>query len=258
MKKVLVVASTHGHERIGLKVIEELVKLKIDKTSLRLEIGNPMASEKNIPYLESDLNRIFPGKKDGNYEERRADQLQSIIEDFDIVIDVHSTKTTDLGDDSMLIVTKINSETQEIIDTIKPPKVLLMKYKSDNALISAAKAGIAFEYGMDDSHDVLQATLFDIVEILIFSGIIKNNPYSNPRIYKKTKIYDVYAAFEKDFVGGYTLDAAMENFSLCKKGQIVCTSESGENVYSREDFYPILFGNNRYTNILGFKSKLIV
>ena len=51
MSKILIVASTHGHERIGLKVIEELKQLNIDENLVSFEIGNPKASEKNIPFF---------------------------------------------------------------------------------------------------------------------------------------------------------------------------------------------------------------
>ncbi len=51
----------------------------------------------------------------------------------------------------MVIVTKYDEATKAVIEAFNPPKVLVMSYKSDNALISQAKVGIAFEYGQDDS-----------------------------------------------------------------------------------------------------------
>ena len=63
-KKILIVGSTHGHERIGLKVIDELRKLNIDSDFLNFEIGNPRASGKNIPFTENDLNTVIKNPLD--------------------------------------------------------------------------------------------------------------------------------------------------------------------------------------------------
>lgn len=255
--KILVVGSTHGHERIGLKVIDELRKLNIDREFLDFEIGNPKASELNIPFVESDLNRIFPGKENGTYEEVRAYELLSKIKSADLVIDIHSTNTTDLSDKSMLIVTKYDDATKSIVKVVKPPKVLYMKYRGDNALISNANIGIAFEYGKDISEEVLNATLYDIAEVLRHCKLISVNPYATKKINLDTEAFEVYDVFKKDFEGSYLLSKEIRNFQTINKGSVVCTTDGGKQILAEEDFIPILFGENRYTEILGFKAKRI-
>lgn len=259
LKKILIVGSTHGHERVGLKIIEELKKLNLDKNLVDFEIGNPRASEKNIPFIESDLNRIFPGKEHGTYEEMRAYELSPKIKEAELVIDIHSTNTTDLSDESMLIVTNYTEASKEIIGIIKPPKVLYMKYKGNNALISQAKVGIAFEYGKDTSEVVLMAILHDIVEVLIHCGILKTNPYTTTKTntHTDTEIFEVYDAFKKEFVGPCKLMSDIKNFQMVKQGQVICEIDMDKKITADEDFVPILFGENRYTEILGFKAKKI-
>lgn len=256
-KKIVIVGSTHGHERLGLFVIEKLKTLNIKSDNVEFVIGNPVASKKNIPFVENDLNRVFPGKERGTYEEMRAFELSKKIVAADIVIDIHSTKTTDLGDQSMVIVTKYDTATKELLEVFKPPKVLHMKYKSDNALISQAKVGIAFEYGKDDSEPVLMAVLYDITQILLHYNIVEINPFQNPREIKSTETYEVFDVYKKEFIDGYILDKDVLNFVLVKKDSIVCLTDEGEEVRAEEDFYPILFGNNRYTDILGFRARKI-
>lgn len=257
MSKILLVGSTHGHEKIGLKVIEELKKLNIDKSLLDFEIGNPQASEKNIPFVENDLNRIFPGKEHGTYEEMRAYELSPKIKSAELVIDIHSTNTTDLSDRSMLIVTTYNEATTELIDIINPPKVLYMKYKGSSALISQATIGIAFEYGKDTSIDVLNAILHDIANILLSFNIIETNPYTTSKPKSKTQTFEVYDVFKKEFVGPYKLNSKLKNFELTKKEEEVCEIDLNKHILADEDFVPILFGENRYTEILGFKARVI-
>ncbi len=255
--KVLIVGSTHGHEKIGSVVINELSKLNLDPNKVEFVIGNPKASELNVPFTESDLNRVFPGNEKGNYEERRAIELSAKIREADLVIDIHSTKTTDMGENSMVIVTKYDNETIQVLSIISPPKVLVMQYKSDNALISQAKIGIAFEYGLDDSEAVLQATLYDIASILKHYNLINQNPYAQRRITTKNSVYEVYGVVKKDFLEEYKLSEKIENFKEIKAGELICTTSFNTQIIADEDFYPILFGKNRYKDILGFKAKRI-
>ena len=211
MKKIIIVGSTHGHEKIGQYVHRELGKILGENSEVEFVIGNPKASLQNIPFIESDLNRIFPGKIDGTYEEKRACELSPKIKDADLVIDIHSTNTTDYGEKSMLIVTKYDKATKEIVDIINPPKVLIMKYKNDKNLVSDAKIGIGFEYGMDKSDEVLSATLFDIANILINSKILKENPFTTKENFGETEIFEVYDAFEKEFEGKFLASFIGEN-----------------------------------------------
>jgi succinylglutamate desuccinylase len=257
MSKILIIGSTHGHERIGLLVQNELKKLGISHELLAFEVGNPKASEKNVPFIESDLNRVFPGKDDGTYEERRAHELSPKIQASDLVIDIHSTNTTDLSPNSMLIVTKYDEATKEITELINPPTLLVMKYKNGNALISQAKVGIAFEYGKDNSRQVLEATLHDIGKILVAYGLLNNNPYLSVRTEEGSRVFEVYDAFAKNFEGKYKISAGVENFVLQKEGTLLGVTENDYKIFAPESFVPILFGENRYTEILGFKARQI-
>jgi succinylglutamate desuccinylase len=255
--KILIVGCTHGHEKIGLKIIRELEKLNIDRNILEFEIGNPEATDKDIPFIESDLNRVFPGDVSGTYEECRAFELMSKIKSADIVIDIHSTNTTDLSEDSMIIVTRYDESVKEILNIINPPKVLYMRYKGDNALISNAKIGIAFEYGKDDSDKVFYAILHDIINVLIHFNILNVNNYKTEKNTITTQVFEVYNAFDKNFIGKYVLSNNIKNFKPIKKGDIICVNDLGGEVFADEDFVPILFGEKRYTNILGFMSREI-
>jgi predicted deacylase len=147
--KILLFIATHGNEKIGLKVAREIEKLNI--SNLVIQIGNERALRSNKRYIDQDLNRSFPGKKNGNYEERRAFELTPIIKSADLVIDIHST-TSNTKD--TLIVSKLNKETLGCIESIYPKYVVIME-NSKNSLISQAKIGISFEYGKDNSQTTM-------------------------------------------------------------------------------------------------------
>ena len=256
-KSILIVGATHGHEYIGVQVNKILKSLPIQKDSLYFEIGNPQALKKKTAFIESDLNRVFPGKENGNYEEILAYKLSKKIKKVDVVIDIHATDTIDSpAKDLMVIVTKWDKETRELIKVISPPNTVIMNYCSGGALISDAKIGLALEYGMNSDKTVLQKLLYDICTILSHFQVISNNPYRNPfSLPEKMKVFEVNDVYRKPNPF-YILDKNIANFKKVNKGDILAYSQEGEKIIVDNDFIPILFGKNRYKEIFGFKGKL--
>lgn len=247
---VLINACTHGHEKIGARVIETLKSIKLKKGLLITNLANEKAFQVNAAFIESDLNRIFPGKIDGTYEEQIAYALHPIIEKVDICIDIHSTQTMSVGDGSTLIVTKLDDSTIKIINSIKPPRVFLMNVTKGNALISDAKIGIGFEYGRDDEELHYNYIVRDIKIILSSMGMID---FMDKGWNFDTKYYEVFDVLRKDEL---ILGTSIENFTLVKKGDVI-GSKNNQDYQAPFDFIPILFGPNRYKDIYGFLGKEI-
>lgn len=244
--KILLVIATHGNERAGLKIAKEIEKLHID--NLVIQVGNEKALKLNKRYIDQDLNRSFPGKKNGNYEERRAFELTPIIKSADLVIDIHST-TSDTRD--TLIVNKLNKETLECLESIQPKYVVVME-KSKNSLISQAKIGISFEYGKDNSANTLKKTVLDIKKLLNHFGLIKIK-LSKART--ETKYFNVVSIISKP--KGYILLKRIKSYALIKKGSVYAINRKDE-LTADEDFYPILFGEKNYKDYFGFKGRNII
>ena len=57
--KIAVVCCLHGTEPYGLEVVKRL------PASLSFFIGNEKALKENRRFIDSDLNRSFPGKENG-------------------------------------------------------------------------------------------------------------------------------------------------------------------------------------------------
>ncbi len=247
-------ACTHGHEKIGLEVINEVKKNKIQEYNLLTNIANKRAFLKNTAFIDSDLNRSFPGKETGNYEERLAYYLSPIIKKSDIVIDIHSTNTVkDPEKEAMVIITKINKEILDLIELINPPIVLIMKYKNTKALISQAKAGLAFEYGPEGSKKTLKKILNDLKKIL--ENPKGKNPKTRQKKNNSTSFYEVYNVLEKK--NNYKLLKKIKNFKKINKGTKIAKNKNNNYLIAPETFYPILFGENRYEKIYGFLAKKI-
>ena len=91
-KIIAVVACLHGDEVVGKHMhnwlIENQDKLKC---KVKLIFGNPAAHIKDTRFIDENLNRVFPGKEDGNYEEKQAFRIMKDLEDVDMILDIHST-----------------------------------------------------------------------------------------------------------------------------------------------------------------------
>ncbi len=89
--KVLVLGGMHGNEMLGIKLVESLSTDPIK--GIDTLIANPDAVIKGTRYIETDLNRSFGARAPQSIEELRADELNSILSMYDIVLDFHNTQT---------------------------------------------------------------------------------------------------------------------------------------------------------------------
>jgi predicted deacylase len=93
--KILFIAATHGDEAFSIPVLQELEK-EYPKSEYSYDwiIGNARAIEHNVRFIDTDLNRSAPGNIQSNsYEEKRAAEIIEISQRYDIVIDIHGTKS---------------------------------------------------------------------------------------------------------------------------------------------------------------------
>lgn len=193
-------------------------------------------------------NRSFPGKKNGNYEERRAYELMPLVKSADFVIDIHST-TSQLKD--ALIVTKLNKKMLEYVKIIQPRRVLLMNVVKNKDLLSYAKAGVAFEYGGDKDPVVLKKIVNGIKSLFAYFGIIS---IASKKIKINTTFFKVYKSVLKP--EGAKLDKKIKNYNPIKKGQTYAIL-GDKKIKAKNDFYPVLFGEKNYEDIFGFAARKI-
>lgn len=89
--KVLFIVATHGNEGFSIPVFERLEKeFPREKYEYDWIIGNPRAQEKNIRFIDVDMNRNAPGDiHASSYEEKRVAEIIQQAQAYDAVIDVH-------------------------------------------------------------------------------------------------------------------------------------------------------------------------
>ena len=89
-----VIAGMHGDEPCGLAAIEALRAAESAlQEPVRVVTANEPAVERSVRYLDTDLNRAFPGDPAGDaYEQRLAAELLDVVAGT-TVLDLHSTRS---------------------------------------------------------------------------------------------------------------------------------------------------------------------
>lgn len=246
---VVIVGSMHGDEPVGKKAIDEINKQKIIFGTLITIVANPKALAAGKRFIDDDLNRLFPGSPRGNYEQKIAAALSPILRQADYVLDIHSTTTNTVG---AAIIKKKNKKVKKFLAILCPPKVVVMpKGIGDKSLVNFCN-GVSLEYGRHHDQKTYKKSMDSILALLSSLGMIKEK---TPRHKDKTEYYSVYEAELKP--AGFKMNRRIKNFILVKKGDIL-GFVGKEKILAPESFYPVLFGPNSYSDIMGFKARRIV
>lgn len=244
---VLIVGSVHGDEVVGKKVIERLKKVSIKRGTLITLVANPKALAKNKRYLDSDLNRVFPGKINGDREEKIASKIFTLLQKVEYVLDIHSTET---NTKDLVIIKKNNKNIKNLIRLIQPKRVLLMSEKvGQGSLINHHLAAVSLELGRHGSQYVIKQswqmvmTVLARLEMTNFKNLCTNKTDYFKLIGKQDK--------PKDFKMN-----KVNNFSLIHKGDVL-GYVGKTSIKATSDFFPALFSQNSYPDIMGFKCKKV-
>ena len=99
-KRICIVSGTHGDELEGQYVcyqIQELLRKRQGKWHGTVDIYpclNPLGMDsitRKVPIFDLDMNRIFPGDKDGSMVEYMAACIMDDIKGADLVLDIHAS-----------------------------------------------------------------------------------------------------------------------------------------------------------------------
>lgn len=200
MKKIQFVTALHGNERLPVLALASIAQKQI--------IANTKALSKNVRFVEKDLNASF-GTGGNTYEEKRAEELLTLIDKKRFVIDLHTF--SGVGDPFVIIV---DLKMLSFAKRLGFKHVVFMKHniKGGHALINF-RNGVSIEMGNHNDPKVFQRVIR-----------LVNNLKEKRKAFKRPKIYEVFDKITKP--GNYV------NFQKYKNDFIPVLS--GENAY---DFY---------------------
>lgn len=182
---VLIVGGTHGNEPCGVEAIVQWHKLLKQRPELLLSgdvhflLGNPKAFEKDVRYVDHDLNRSFSRLYSSQQvESRRSQEISSFIKSFreiEAVIDLHSVSK---GNSQMLIYSREQKNILPFMVNLTPLNIHLSYMRSHipGLLIdecqTKAKRSLAIECGNHVDPHASKVASFHIYRLLNVLGMI--------------------------------------------------------------------------------------
>ncbi len=177
-------AAIHGNELNGIALIQKLFR-ELDATALKGSVVGVLAL--NVPGLllekrqfndGSDLNRIAPGRPDGNVSQVYIHRLvQKILPQLEYLIDLHTASFGRVN--SWYIRADMNSPKTARMARLQNPEILLHNKPNDGTFRGAASAmGIeAITLELRDPHifqqNVIEDALVGIRNVLYDLGMLE-------------------------------------------------------------------------------------
>lgn len=148
-KNLLFVVANHGDELIGVKVINKFKNNNFNKI-FDILIGNPKALYLKTRFVESDLNRVFPGKSSGTYEEKIAKKIIKISKNYKEVIDLHGSKSKT---GIFIIITKLTKKNLYLALRLNIKRIVIWQNTKETkgSLSTFMPSGLEVESGFKDA-----------------------------------------------------------------------------------------------------------
>ena len=220
--KTLFVVCQHGNEKLPMKVI--------GRRNLPYLLANKAAMRRGVRYIETDLNRSFPGNKRGSYEERLAAKLINRLRAYGEVVDLHTaTCRTPL----FAIITRVSLGHIELVRKLGVEKLVYMgeSIASGKALIDHVECGVSIECG-DERSRRTEKDLEGMIDTFV----------RGRRMEEELDVYEVYKIMRKT-ERLKKLPSDVKNFR--------------RTVFGGEEFYPVLARERSYKGILCLMAKRI-
>ncbi|WP_186644493.1 succinylglutamate desuccinylase/aspartoacylase domain-containing protein [Fluviispira vulneris] len=257
----------HGNETGSLPAVLKCIKKLLDKDlsyggKVTFLLGNIEAAQKDLRYIESDLNRSFGESYKGEFsnERKRAIELMPLLKSADVFIDLHQTIMPSL---KPFYIFEMNHDSYHWARALGGASTLVTRKKgasfsqvgmcSDEYVRSLNKVGITLELG--------EQGFSESAEILAFS-VLKRALNCMDKVFKSGIPIEKLSRKNSDFEfltishrepfdsPKKCLNTGFRNFHKLSKNMIVGADEKQNPLECPRDGY-ILFPKYPIRNSLG-------
>ncbi len=242
-----VVGGTHGDEPSGMHAIETILEeVRTGKRSVhnacRFITANPLALRAGKRYIESDLNRSFPGTENGTLEERLAHQICELIADIPTLA-LHATHARNTP---FAFINRDDTTAAELARSISIPNLVLADGEDIGAM-SVCGSVLTVETGPQGSQEAIEHATQLTEEFLVATDVFAGqSTESDPTIFEFDSVIDRPE--------GEEFEVLVENFTRVEAGDPYVRVD-GEVLRAETSFYPILLSAYGYEDILGYRGQ---
>ena len=246
---VAVVGSIHGDEPCGRDGIEAvLADPPAVEEPVKFVVANEEALAAGERYLDTDLNRAFPGNPDSDsHEERLATELTAELQGC-TVLALHSTQSYG---GLFALVDDVTPTVRNICPRLSVDAVVRTAGANEGRIFSSLPETIEVECGYQGSPEAAENAERVIREFLAATGVTDDPA---PVVAASLPVFQLGGPIPKDGATEYEVFA--RNFESISAGEPIAAAD-GETVYAEEAFYPVLLSAEGYENVFGYRATRV-
>lgn len=246
--RVAVVGGIHGDEPGGEVIVERLIdELSVDHGTVQLVVANEQALEAGQRYVETDLNRTFPGDPDSDqYETALAARLVDHLEGADAVLAIHTSRS---APPPFAIFSELTDSVRRSVTAMPVEFVLDSGGLRATTLDSVVPHTVSFEAGHQGSQEAIDFGLEGTNAFLRAHGVLQD---ADPEHTEVT----VVEGHEEVPKGGGEPEVNYQNFERMDVGSVFARDDEVVHHVDREGLVPVLASEHGYDDIFGIYGSI--
>lgn len=241
--EVAVVGAVHGDEPCGARAIERFLATDPDvDRPAKLIIANERALERDVRYVDTDLNRALPGDPDSDlYEERLAHELLTAVEGC-VSLGIHSTVSYE---HAFANVAYLNERKRDIVAHLPVTGIVDFTAVADGRSVELP-GFVDIEAGHQGSEQAIDNAYDCLIAFLKTTGVLPGDPPA-----PDPGFYEVAEPIYKE--PGQSYQFLAKNFERVESGETFATG-NGDPLVADEVFWPVLMSAEGHDVLLGYRS----
>ena len=247
--EVAIVGGIHGDEPCGVIAIEALLESDLSvERPIKLIVANERALDRDVRYIDEDLNRAFPGSPEADtHEGRLAHELLSEIRGCEI-LSLHSTQS---HPEPFALVEELDGYARSVCPYLSVEALVETAGYSGGRLISYPNV-VELECGHQGSRAAAEHAERLSREFLVAVGVLSGG--TEPPRHHPLSVFRLDQRIPKPAAEQYEVFA--ENFERIPEGERFAAAD-GEPLVAEYPFYPILLSAYGYRNVFGYAGSLV-
>ncbi|MWV38750.1 succinylglutamate desuccinylase [Natrialba sp. INN-245] len=243
--EIVVVGGIHGDETGGVRAVRRLREADLDlKRGVAFVVANPAAVNVGERYLDSDLNRAFPGNPAGDREERLAAHLRKLVQDR-TTLSLHGTHSQPTP---FALIHRSQPRQFDLAARMPVPHVVDHWGVNEGAITSCGLS-VEIEVGPQGTEEAAVAAEHQADAFLkLVDALPGEPPTADPDFF--------HMADPIRKPSGISYEVHVTNFESVPAGTTYA-SVDGQGLITDDPFHPILMSADGYSDIFGYKGAKI-
>ncbi|WP_255169805.1 succinylglutamate desuccinylase/aspartoacylase domain-containing protein [Natrononativus amylolyticus] len=242
--EIAVVAGVHGDEPCGVRAVERLLDERPPvERPVKLVVANEAALERQVRFLDEDLNRAFPGSPEADtHEGRLAHELAAELRNC-LSFSMHSTQS---HAEPFAIVNGLSETATELCPQLPVNAIVETGPFAEGRLFTQIET-IEVECGLQGSDTAAENADRLTRAFLTAVGVLPGDTVS-----RDLPVFRLTDSIRKQRADEY--EVFVENFQRVEAGDAFAATD-GEPQVAAEPFYPVLMSPYGYSDVFGYTAE---